>query len=140
MVQALAQPAAWRADALVGPRFTMSVNVSALQLSDALGELIQLECEANGLEGRDVVVELTETAVARGRSAPPPVRRRGHRGPPASGKPPGVVLRRRPGLLLVEAAPASRPSSHCHLVVAQWVLAFTRILRPQDAHQTWENI
>lgn len=61
--------AMWRAESLVGDEFRMALNVSRKQFTgDRLAETILAAVKRHGLAGSNVVIEVTETAVADGDS------------------------------------------------------------------------
>ena len=57
------QAADWLADGTVQPDFTMSVNVSARQLTEALPNQVAEILERTGLAARNLTIEVTESAV-----------------------------------------------------------------------------
>ena len=55
----------WRKNKLVGDQFRMALNVSRKQFqTDRLTDAVLEAIERHGLEGEDIVIEITETAVA----------------------------------------------------------------------------
>ena len=63
--EALSTLATWRNDKLVGEEFRMALNVSRKQFQgDRFGHFVVEAIERYGLVGSDVVLEITETAVA----------------------------------------------------------------------------
>ncbi|WP_432519551.1 putative bifunctional diguanylate cyclase/phosphodiesterase [Kineococcus sp. SYSU DK006] len=73
--RALSDLAGWRERGLVGEGFRVAVNVSAHQLTPALPERVAHLLDRHALSGADIGLELTETAVVRGGTAPQVLRR-----------------------------------------------------------------
>ena len=63
--RACAQLAGWRATGTVHDDFTVSVNVSARQLSEDLPHLVATVLEKTGVPARNLTIEVTESAVMR---------------------------------------------------------------------------
>ena len=63
--KACRQAAAWRRDGVADEDFAISVNVSAKQLTAALPKIVADTLAAAGLPARNLIVEVTESAVMR---------------------------------------------------------------------------